>query len=300
MSAFVRSAAGVNVVSRRPSMCERHGARQSRTARVNMGLLDMFGNKSAAEWTIDAGYASYPMVGKNRGEDAFYIEGNSMGVFDGVSSAAGEGKDPQAFSQFLAVNTSSGVRSMGLDKVAIALNDAAEVNPEEGASTACVISMDKYGRMIGINLGDSGVMVARNGKSVYRSKDQSHFFNCPYQLGSASEDTVAMGKNIRCQLKERDWIVLASDGLWDNVYEKDILRIVDETIKEYGEDPNAIANNLAQEAIRKSSLEAYTSPFAAEAKKVGQDHRGGKLDDVTVLAAQVTTGSDLYSIVSAA
>jgi len=44
----------------------------------------------------------------------------------------------------------------------------------------------------------------------------------------------------------------------------------------------------------------YTSPFAAEAKKVGQDHRGGKLDDVTVLAAQVTTGSDLYSIVSAA
>lgn len=206
---------------------------------------------------VKAGYASYPMVGKVRGEDAFFIEGNSMGVFDGVNSAAGEGNDPKAYSQFLAVNTSSGVRNLGLDKIAIALNDAAEINPEVGASTACVVAMDRLGRLIGINLGDSGAMVARAGKTAYKSPDQSHFFNCPYQLGSSSEDTVAMGKNVRFQLKKDDWVILASDGLWDNVYEDEIVKIIQRTVSEVGLEPNAVANNLARAAIEKSALEAY-------------------------------------------
>lgn len=196
------------------------------------------------------------MVGKDRGEDAFFIEGNSMGVFDGVSSAAAEGKDPKAYSQFLAVNTSSGVRQMGIEKIPMALTEAAEINPEIGASTACVVALDKLGRLIGHNIGDSGVMVVRDGKKVFKSEEQSHFFNCPFQLGSASEDTVAMGKNLRTQLKEGDWVILATDGLWDNVHEKDIVRVVQQTIASNGGNPDAIADNLANEALTKSSMEA--------------------------------------------
>mmetsp|Transcript_4873 Transcript_4873/g.21000 ORF Transcript_4873/g.21000 Transcript_4873/m.21000 type:complete len:298 (+) Transcript_4873:810-1703(+) len=290
---------GVGVVSKQSMVCDARKAWRKDAGRVSMGLFDMFGNKEAANWSLDAGYASYPMVGKTRGEDAFFIEGNSLGVFDGVNSAVPEGMDAKAFSQFLAVNTSAGVRDLGIEKINVALNNAAEVNPEQGASTACVVAMDRLGRLMGINLGDSGALVARGDKAAYKSPDQSHFFNCPYQLGSASDDTVAMGKNFRFQLEEGDWVILASDGLWDNVYPAEIVRLINETVETNGEDPNSVANTLAQMAIEKSTLEAYTSPFAAEAKKNNVEHRGGKLDDVTVIASYVTRGAPQYSIVSA-
>lgn len=43
----------------------------------------------------------------------------------------------------------------------------------------------------------------------------------------------------------------------------------------------------------------YTSPFQLEAERAGKDHRGGKLDDVTILASLVTKDAPMYSIVSA-
>mmetsp|Transcript_4864 Transcript_4864/g.20954 ORF Transcript_4864/g.20954 Transcript_4864/m.20954 type:complete len:234 (+) Transcript_4864:810-1511(+) len=226
---------GVGVVSKQSMVCDARKAWRKDAGRVSMGLFDMFGNKEAANWSLDAGYASYPMVGKTR---------------------VPEGMDAKAFSQFLAVNTSAGVRDLGIEKINVALNNAAEVNPEQGASTACVVAMDRLGRLMGINLGDSGALVARGDKAAYKSPDQSHFFNCPYQLGSASDDTVAMGKNFRFQLEEGDWVILASDGLWDNVYPAEIVRLINETVETNGEDPNSVANTLAQMAIEKSTLEA--------------------------------------------
>lgn len=138
---------------------------------------------------FECGYAYLAHPEKNTGEDAFFVEGNSVGVFDGVSGAyATRGVDPRLFSQTLAALTQEKVARYGPSAVVRAAIDAVEENEQIGASTACVLGMDEYGRVFGINLGDSGVRIMRNGKLLFRTKEQQHYFNCPYQLGTDSED----------------------------------------------------------------------------------------------------------------
>ncbi len=140
---------------------------------------------------FDVGYAYLAHPEKNTGEDAFFVEGNCAGVFDGVSGAyESRGVDPRLFSQTLAALTQANVRAYGgAGGVVKAAIDAAAANTIIGASTACVLGMDEFGRVFGINLGDSGARIIRSGKMVFRTKEQQHFFNCPYQLGTDSEDS---------------------------------------------------------------------------------------------------------------
>lgn len=139
---------------------------------------------------FDCGYAYLAHPEKNTGEDAFFIEGNSAGVFDGVSGASEtRGVDPRLYSQTLAALTQTNVRAYGgAQGVVRAAIDAADANTQIGASTASVIGMDEFGRLFGINLGDSGVRIIRGQKMIWRTREQQHFFNCPYQLGTDSED----------------------------------------------------------------------------------------------------------------
>jgi protein phosphatase PTC7 len=54
----------------------------------------------------------------------------------------------------------------------------------KGSSTACVVVLSrKDGVLYCANLGDSGFVVLREGQIVHRSKEQTHGFNTPYQLG---------------------------------------------------------------------------------------------------------------------
>lgn len=143
--------------------------------------------KPALNFVVGYSYLAHPK--KNTGEDAFFVEGNAAGVFDGVSGAfETRGVDPRLYSQTLAALTRDKVRDYGPQKVVKAAIDASLENDQVGASTACVVGMDEFGRVFGINLGDSGVRIVRNEKMLFRTKEQQHFFNCPYQLGTDSED----------------------------------------------------------------------------------------------------------------
>lgn len=58
-----------------------------------------------------------------------------------------------------------------------------------GSSTACVIVFDKQKNILNsANLGDSGFLIFRKGKVLYRSSEQQHYFNTPYQLASPPPD----------------------------------------------------------------------------------------------------------------
>ena len=53
----------------------------------------------------------------------------------------------------------------------------------QGSSTAVLLSVDKEDDRVSLaNLGDSGFIHIRDGKVEKRSKDQTHYFNCPFQL----------------------------------------------------------------------------------------------------------------------
>ena len=52
-----------------------------------------------------------------------------------------------------------------------------------GASTLCVVEIDKSGQLRAANVGDSGFKVIRGGEVVFESTPSQHYFNCPFQLG---------------------------------------------------------------------------------------------------------------------
>jgi len=95
---------------------------------------------------------------------------------------------------------------------------------------------------------------------------------------------------------------MGSDGIWDNLYEKDIMKCVTAKIpkKISSKDKNdyrifdehnlqLIANCLTLKAEQLSQEPMYMSPFATEARKHYNDFEArGKPDDVTVIVAQMS------------
>ncbi len=110
-------------------------------------------------------------------------------------------------------------------------------------------------------MGDSGYVIYRkvgsNLEEVFHSEDLLHDFNMPYQVGTRSDNP----RKAHCEshiLYPGDLIVLASDGLWDNVESGEIKQIVEQVMKTAG-DTNCL-NQVAQElaaVARKNSLNEY-------------------------------------------
>lgn len=57
-----------------------------------------------------------------------------------------------------------------------------------GSSTACVLVVHQD-MLYSANLGDSGFLVIRAGDVVFRSREQQHYFNAPFQLSLPPVDT---------------------------------------------------------------------------------------------------------------
>ncbi|PXF46719.1 phosphatase 2C 80 [Gracilariopsis chorda] len=240
-------------------------------------------------WSIGYSYLAHPE--KNTGEDAFFVEGNAIGVFDGVSGAfETRGVDPRLYSQTLAANTREFVRELGAQNVVKAAYQAAATNEQIGASTACVVGMDRYARLFGINLGDSGVRIVRGNKLVFRTKEQQHFFNCPYQLGTDSEDALAMGQNVQQKLQAGDWVIVATDGLYDNMSDTDIVAMA-----AHASDATELADSLGERAAVRAVDKQFVSPFMQAAMQAGVKWEGGKADDITVVVARVEDDESLLS-----
>lgn len=92
--------------------------------------------------------------------------------------------------------------------------------------------------------------------------------------------------------------MMATDGLFDNLYDKDIETCIKYSMTDkksskteqadfgYLENPQFVAECLAKEAERLSMLDRYFSPFAREARRVfGDFEPRGKPDDITVIVA---------------
>uniref|UniRef100_M4BS72 Protein phosphatase n=1 Tax=Hyaloperonospora arabidopsidis (strain Emoy2) TaxID=559515 RepID=M4BS72_HYAAE len=213
-----------------------------------------------------------------------------------------------------------------------------------GSSTACVLALDpEQGELHAINLGDSGFLIIRDKASdletarlrgtldgsltrkiidrerdltpagrrkgahvTYRSPQQLHYFNCPFQLGFAGADLVSdvvddlahgthspmrekplfetpeNGMRLRVPVLEGDLIILATDGLFDNVDEEDLLEIV-----RTEPDLETMTRKLVHKAYALSLDRTRDSPFARLAKENDLLWGGGMPDDITIIASRV-------------
>ncbi|KAI9327062.1 phosphatase 2C-like domain-containing protein [Zopfochytrium polystomum] len=169
-----------------------------------------------------------------------------------------------------------------------------------GSTTAmvCILRDDEL-RVC--TIGDCGLLVIRDGEAIFRSEEQQHSFNFPYQLGTGSRDTPGDALAYLIKVREGDLVVLGTDGIFDNVFDDEILEIVKKTAASAAPallhrpriDPQRTADALLAKAREVAEDSKFgNSPFQARAIQEGLYYQGGKLDDATVLTGLIRLSED--------
>lgn len=153
--------------------------------------------------------------------------------------------------------------------------------------------------LIVTQLGDSQILVVRpqDHEVVFKTAEQWHWFDCPRQLGTNSPDTpAANGVTDRVEIEEGDVVLAMSDGVADNLWEHEIVENVAESVRKAAlrpdTAPEALADamkDVARELVKAAMVIAQDpfaeSPFMERAIEEGLPTEGGKLDDISVVAA---------------
>jgi len=242
---------------------------------------------SGALLTFKSGVSILPHPDKvaKGGEDACFVssDGKVLAVADGVGGWADVGVDPAFYSKGLMKGAKALTDKPNYSKNPVDVMQAGFLSTAgiKGSSTCCVVVLDN-GVLRSANLGDSGYMVVRDKKTLFRSKEQQYSFNFPYQLGEQGETQPSSAEQHKLELSEGDLVILGTDGLFDNLFENQILEIVNENTS-----VTDMATKLAKRAQEVGHTTAGPSPFQQGAKKYGYSYAGGKLDDITVIVAKV-------------
>lgn len=293
------------------------------------------------------------------GQDAFFVTrlddtgGVALGVADGVGGWMDSGVDPADFSHgicdYMAAAAYEFTRSKQSPFSARDLIQTgyeaicADPSVPAGGSTAIVGLLDPSGSLEVANLGDSGYIHLRLGAVHGHSEPQVHAFNTPFQLsiippailrrmqafgGDRLADLPRDAEVSRLALRHGDVLVFATDGVWDNLFNQDILRIVSAAMarggawvvggsggrggiavrpdltectevssaaesgggRNLGTLQSAIATDITAAAKAASVNTKLDGPFAKEVKKYypTENWRGGKVDDICVVAVVVS------------
>jgi len=90
------------------------------------------------------------------------------------------------------------------------------------------------------------------------------------------------------QVVSGDVLVAGTDGLFDNLYDNELIGIVTHSTRT-GLDPQLTAHNIAALARERSEDRNRQTPFSTAAQEAGFRFYGGKMDDITVIVSFVTT-----------
>ena len=125
----------------------------------------------------------------------------------------------------------------------------------------------------------------------FRSKEQQYEFNFPYQCGNHRPNSPYEAEENEHVVHHDDVIVVGTDGLFDNVFDSDILdKCIKPSWSNNEMDLQTAADCLALHAEVYSYDQKYVGPWnkgAIEAERPAEDCVGGKEDDITVMVAQI-------------
>lgn len=282
------------------------------------------------------------------GQDAFFAaklhpNATAFGIADGVGGWATSGVDPAEFSHgfchYMAKTALERTYGQLSPRILMEIgyqNIIDDPAVRAGGSTACIGIAGSDGSLEMANLGDSGFLQLRLGAVYHYSNPQTHAFNTPYQLsiippriiaqtaifgGTLLSDLPEHAEVSTGQLRHGDVLILATDGVWDNLNPQEVLNIVSSQMRSHGawtETRNqglvvsdhiaeltrprglggkkgvqtiqtiqgVVAAAVAGEAKLASMNERRNGPFAKEVQKYypEEGYRGGKVDDICVIA----------------
>lgn len=240
------------------------------------------------------------------GEDAFVVHvsphapqsGRSfLGVADGVGGWAGSGGDSSLVSRSLLENMRhlSSTTNLSLGEIGKLAFDrmAAQGIHQKGSTTLCALLLDHRSGVAEIsNVGDSAAYVIRDGKLLLKTDIGIEGFNTPHQLGFDHYGR-PYGSFVRFETKKSfrvrpgDVILLFSDGVIDNLFEHQIIDLVNSLPRPPVGPPRKSgvvasegplldhAQGLVKMAYQKSKDEQWLSPFALSARTYGYHFLGG-------------------------
>ncbi|KAH0731961.1 hypothetical protein KY289_003149 [Solanum tuberosum] len=246
---------------------------------------------AAAELILSSGATllQYPSKAFAGGHEAYFIAcGKWLGVADAVGSWSLEGSDPGVYAQELMQNSESIVSQCDTDSIndpKQVLNLSVSKTDSPGSSTVLIAHFD--GKVLHVaNIGDSGFIIVRNGSVYRKSSPMLHEFNFPIQI-EKGDDPSQLLEEYKIELDEGDIIVTATDALFDNLYDQEIVSIVSRSL-EADKSPQEIAEILATSVQQVGSSASGRSPFADAAQAAGYvGYTGGKRDDVAVIVSVV-------------
>ncbi|KAF4503837.1 hypothetical protein G6O67_008777 [Ophiocordyceps sinensis] len=286
------------------------------------------------------------------GHDAFFVSrvndsgAVALGIADGVGGWIDSGVNPADFSHGLCDHmaavayehdpaasttlTACGLMQRGYDAL------CRQGSVHAGSSTACVAIAAPDGILDVANLGDSGFLHLRlNAVNAY-SEPQTHDFNSPYQLAILPRliaRMAAFGGTNFCdsprdadvthhRVRHGDVLIVATDGVLDNLFNQDILRITSRVMvssgawtmtpsgdlgaadyidalvsparPEAGERAVTLQSLLATELVTAAKMASIDTrvkgPFAKQFRRYypyEERWQGGKVDDICVVATVV-------------
>ncbi|XP_044482496.1 probable protein phosphatase 2C 26 isoform X4 [Mangifera indica] len=265
--------------------------------------LNPLQSRSELSFRVGTHLIPHPSKVDRGGEDAFLVSGYNGGVIavaDGVSGWAEQNVDPSIFSRELMANASYLVEDEEVNyDPQILIQKARAATSSIGSATVIVAMLERNGILKIANIGDCGLRIIRKGQIIFSSSPQEHYFDCPFQLSSeAAGQTYLDAMVSSVELMEGDTIVMGSDGLYDNVFDHEIVSTMD-IFTDVAEAAKALAD-LAHIHSRDSN---FDSPYSMEARAKGIDVplwkkilgmklTGGKLDDITVIVGQVVSSGE--------
>ncbi|GAA5949824.1 hypothetical protein JCM3765_007706 [Sporobolomyces pararoseus] len=265
------------------------------------------------------------------GEDAYFLRSDSLGVADGVGGWSGHaGANPARWARkfmhhcsaelarYENIDDEMFLQYYQVDPVEVmqrAFEKCLRESKDEGiiGSSTALLAVLRNDELHLANLGDCYCCVIRDNDYIFRSEEQQHSFNFPFQAGTNSKDTPGKdAQRFMVKVKKDDIVLLASDGLVDNVFSDDLL---EEILRFVSVSPsptptptttsssttsggprytlNKFSPQLVSESLcyRAKSVyddpRAVASPFQNRAVEEGLYYAGGKKDDVTCLIGVV-------------
>ncbi|GIM16906.1 hypothetical protein Vretimale_19473, partial [Volvox reticuliferus] len=249
---------------------------------------------------------------------------SALGVADGVGGWVEANVDPGQYSREVVDAAARAAEEIGpgADPRQL-LAEAQDAVRTIGSCTACVAVLGEKapaaadkgpgGQVLSIaNLGDSGCRVVRRGSLVLATSAQEHQFNMPYQMAHPDNlpdtDTAADAQMYQLALEPGDVVILATDGLFDNMWDEELVSMVAASAASIpsglagpaaatAAQPAAqqLAASLVSAAFRHAQDPGFRSPWAVElanqpaASWISRFFpRGGKMDDITAVVAIVT------------
>ncbi|CAG9478808.1 protein phosphatase, putative [Plasmodium vivax] len=253
--------------------------------KIKKNILFSFNKKafcSSGKHSILTNYKIIKHPDKVESEDCCLNGKGFMAIADGVGSWIRHGvnprKYPEKFLQLLQKKMDEN-ENMKIEDV---LNYAYLNNDIEGSTTVCLIIFNNNSTISTAVIGDSQFILIRNDNIIYRSKPQQYEFNFPYQLGSNEVSKPNDADIAHIEVKKNDIIVAGSDGLWDNLYDNQILNLVKQN------NFSSLSEKIANEAFNYSKMKRWMSPYINNYNKEFKCHKtGGKMDDITVSCALI-------------